>query len=116
MLFKQTNWAIAVLVASQTSALANVDASSEQAIVALMVAEGYQAKLEYLDDGEPVIRSSESGSDFSIYFHDCTNGTACKSIQYFTAYDMDAGMTMERANNWNRQFRFGKVYLSLIHI
>lgn len=102
---------VALIAATTLPAVADIDASSEQLIADFLQKEGYQAKLEVLDDGEPVIRSSEAGSDFSIYFYDCTNGTNCKTIQFFTAYDLDNGMTMDQVNTWNREFRFGKVYL-----
>lgn len=88
-----------------------VDSLNERAFVNVLQDFGYKAELEYLDDGEPVIRSATSGTDFSVYFYDCDRGTNCKSIQFFVAYDMPSGMTTEQVNNWNKNWRFGKVYL-----
>ena len=100
------------ILSSGTASGQALDASNEKAIADLLQAEGYRAKLEVLDDGEPVIRSSNGGVDFSIYFYDCDDaGTNCKNIQFYVGYDLTEGMTLEAANAWNKDFRFGKVYL-----
>lgn len=105
--------AAALLALSTLPAAAQnlIDANNERAVATFIQDQGYRAKLEYLDDGDPVIRSNSSGTNFSIYFFDCDRGTNCKTIQFFVSYDLNDGMTYEKVNEWNRGWRFGKVYL-----
>jgi len=88
-----------------------IDATDENLIVKFMQDEGFRAKLEVLDDGDPVIRSNNSGTRFSIYFYGCTRGTACTDITFFVAYDLPDGLTFEQANAFNADMRFGRMYL-----
>lgn len=102
---------LAAVLAPGAPAAQNIDARTEQVIAALLQNNGYRAELDYLSDGEPVIRSADGGSSFSIYFYDCDGGTRCRTIQFFSAYDLPQGMSLDRVNEWNRDYRFGKAYL-----
>lgn len=99
------------LVAVPASAQNLIDASDERLLAQFLQDQGFRAKLEVLDDGDPVIRSNSSGTNFSIYFYGCERGTDCQSIQFFVAYDLDDGLALERVNAINSQNRFTKVYL-----
>ena len=99
-------------ISSPVAALAaNLDAGNATELVDLLQDLGYRAMLTTDSSGDPLILSSADGSDFSIFFYGCTNGQSCKAIQFSKGYDMDQGMSLEQVNTWNRDYRFGKVYL-----
>lgn len=87
-----------------------VDASDPERIAGIMRAEGFQAKLERDDDGDPVIRSRASRKRFSVSFYGCDKGRACKTIQFWSGFDLERGVTLARVNQWNTEKRFTKVY------
>ncbi len=62
-------------------------------------------------DGDPKIESRIEGTRFAVYFYGCDNGKECDSIQFSTGFDLKEPMSLESANAWNRDKRFGKVYL-----
>lgn len=83
-----------------------VCAADPDSIAEVMRAEGYQAKLGKAKDGDPMIESGASGYNFTVYFYDCTENDACKSVQFLTVFENDGTNTPELANRWNRQKRF----------
>lgn len=89
----------------------NVDASDAAVLAGVLQDLGYRAMLSTDSSGDPLIRSSADGSEFSIFFYGCSSGQACKAIQFSKGYDMATGMSLEQVNEWNREYRFGKVYL-----
>jgi Putative bacterial sensory transduction regulator len=92
---------------------ASITASKPRLIARTMSDEGYKAKLETLEsDNSPVIRSKSSGTNWSLYFYGCDkDGEGCTTIQFHVSYNMTDGMSAESVNSWNRNKRFGKVYL-----
>lgn len=102
---------ISGILSPVASLAANVDASDAAVLADLLQELGYRAMLSTDGSGDPLILSSADGSDFRIYFYGCSNGQACKTIQFSRGYDMDQGMSLEQVNTWNREYRFGKVYL-----
>lgn len=89
----------------------NVDASDASVLVDVLQGLGYRAMLSTDAGGDPLILSSANGDEFRIYFYGCSNGRSCRNIQFSKGYDMDEGMSLEQANAWNREYRFGKVWL-----
>lgn len=71
---------------------------------------GYRAEIGKDSAGDPIITSGAGGVTFRIYFYGCTN-ERCTSIQFAAGFDLDAGMSLERVNEWNRRHRFGRAYL-----
>jgi putative sensory transduction regulator len=51
-------------------------------------------------------------TSFSIYFYGCNNGTGCTSIQYFSGYRTEGSVSASRLNEWNRDKRYARAYLS----
>ena len=95
------------------SALAGnlVDATSPQALVALMQQAGYRAALGVDNTGDPQIDSSAAGVDFTIYFYGCENGLNCQELQFSSGFDMEKGTSFQIMNDWNSAQRFGYAYL-----
>lgn len=88
-----------------------VDATNEYTLASILHGLGYPVEVETLDDGDPVIRSKLEGTEFSIFFYNCSSGMECKTVQFYAGYDLTDGMTVDQMNEWNRTKRFGKVYL-----
>jgi len=90
-----------------------ITATEPQNIAAVLQSEGYAAKIEKTSDGDPVIRSKSSGSNFSVYFYNCEKGKNCATVQFNAGYntDEDKQPTLEKINDWNKGRRFGRAYL-----
>lgn len=90
-----------------------VTATDPQTVVQALSASGYQAQLTKDNSGDPMIRSSSSGSGFLIYFYNCTSGAACATVQFHASYDTttESAPSLETINKWNREQRFGRAYL-----
>ena len=82
-------------------------------VVKMLQDKGYRAELTKDSTGDPLIESSADGSNFSVYFYGCEGEPVrCDSIQFVAAFDVEGeGMTLQDANAWNRDHRFGRVYL-----
>lgn len=84
---------------------------SPTAIVDMFQSEGYKAKLEATKSGRPVLRSSSSGKEWSIIFYGCNDGQSCTSLQFYTSYDLDNSISLEKINEYQKGSRFVKIWL-----
>lgn len=73
-------------------------------------ARGLRAEIGRDDSGDPKIRSTSDGVEFSVYFYDCEAGR-CGSIQFAAGFDLKKGMALADMNTWNRKYRFGLGWL-----
>ena len=90
---------------------ADVQAQDPASVVAAMQQAGYRAQLSTDDLGDPLIRSSSGGSDFLVYFYNCTDNTDCRTVQFYAGYGQPNTATIETMNAWNTDNRFGRAYL-----
>ena len=90
------------------SAYAQVQGDPE-VIALLMEDAGLNARRSTAEDGAPMLQSNIDGIEFYVYFYDCAK--VCGALQFAAGFDLDEAMPMEMANLWNRDRRFGKVYL-----
>lgn len=103
---------IALALALPGAALAqNITADDPGKIAATLQEAGYKAELTQDDQGDPKIKSSAGGANYSIYFYGCANNKHCQSIQFSAGFDLTNGTTLEVVNDWNTKKRYGKVYL-----
>ncbi len=104
-------FASAILV---TPALAQdmVLATQPEVVAAQMQESGLKAKLGKDDLGDPVINSAAAGVNFDVFFYDCTGGKDCGSVQFSSCFDLKDGLTLEAANTWNYDMRYGKASLN----
>jgi hypothetical protein len=72
---------------------------------------GYKAELTKDSSDDPMINSAAEGHTFKIYFYDCNEAKRCKALQFSAGFDMKEGLTLEKANEWNRKNRYLKAYL-----
>jgi len=59
--------------------------------------------------GNPQIDGRTDGKSYKLFFYGCTDKANCKSVQFWAYWDMEA--PVDRLNAWNRDTRYGKVYL-----
>jgi Putative bacterial sensory transduction regulator len=96
---------------ASTHAQTIVGADDPGELVSIIQNLGFQAKLETDSVGDPVIRSSSSGVDFSVYFYDCKNNKRCKSLHFTSGYNLAEGASLEAIQQWNADKRFASAYL-----
>jgi hypothetical protein len=86
-----------------------VSAKDPQTLVKALQAKGFQAQLTTAG-GEPAIKSGAGGTQFTIFFENCTDGKDCTTVTFFTGFtDLEA--TLDRVNEWNRSSRFAHAYI-----
>lgn len=93
------------------NAQALVDASDVDIVAALIQDEGYRAVIGTDAVGDPLITSSANGYDFDVFFYGCTDGENCRDIQFSVSFDIEDGMSLTRAQDFNLEKRWAKVYL-----
>lgn len=101
----------AVAALSATPVLArNVTADVDQ-IAKVMTAAGHSLEVKN-NDGERFIMADGSGYKYAILPYGCDDkGKACKSVQFFIAFNPDKSPTLEAMNEYSRDHRWGRVYL-----
>jgi hypothetical protein len=108
-----TLMAIASAAAAQSPKSATVSSREPETIVQFLQEEGYKAKLEKDSVGDPIIKSANGGSNFSIMFYGCEANQKCNDTQFVTGYDTDdnKGPSLEKINEWNASQRFAQANL-----
>lgn len=99
------------IAAATPSAAQSVVASNPSSLVNALQNAGYKAVLGRDATGDPKISSAGGGTNFSIYFYGCTDGTACTSIQFSAGYVVNPKLSLTRINEWNATTRFAQAYL-----
>lgn len=89
----------------------NVTAQNPGSVVRALQDAGYRAELTTDSTGDPLVKSSSSGSDFSIYFYGCTGNEDCRTIQFYAGYEDPSNASLSALNEWNKTKRFGRAYL-----
>lgn len=72
---------------------------------------GYKAVLEADNRGDPKIKSSTGGVNYSIYFYGCTDNIQCKDVIFTAGFATDDDPTHEALNSWNETKLLGAAYL-----
>jgi len=101
----------ALFAFSGTAHAQMVRAQDPGSIVRALQGAGYKAALTKDDSGDPMIKSSSSGSNFAIFFFGCTKNVDCRTIQFFAGYP-DRSPTLSQMNDWNSKKRFARAYIS----
>lgn len=96
--------------APTASAQALIDATNPQAV--FEVARGFgSAELTADNDGDPKITGRMEGIRYSVYFYGCRQNKGCKTVQFSASWSAPGKFNLDQVNDYNRQKRFGKVYL-----
>lgn len=59
--------------------------------------------------GNPQIDGRADGKPYKLFFYGCVEKANCRSVQFWAYWDDEA--PVEALNAWNRDTRYGKVYL-----
>lgn len=103
----------AALCAASATALAEdiVDATNPDRLADVIRELGYKAVLTTDNTGDPMIRTSVSGTDSTILFFGCTDNADCKTLLFKVGYDLTDGTTLAVVNDWNAENLYGRAYL-----
>ena len=94
------------------SVRADVSASDPATVLSEMRDAGFPATMHVDSNGDPLIKSKVSRSNFGVYFYGCNDdGKHCSSIQFGAGYRMSEGLNNSVASDWNRTKRLGKAYV-----
>ena len=93
------------------SAAQMVRAQDPQSLVVALQGAGYAAKLGTDRVGDPMITSGVSGSNFQIFFYNCTEHRDCATVQFHSGYDVRNPVDLPKLNEWNRTKRFARAFL-----
>lgn len=79
-------------------------------IAALLAAQGMPASRGADIEGMPMLESHVDDTAFNVYFYECQ--PLCERMQFVTGFEMQAPMTAQAANEWNRANPFATVVVS----
>ncbi|MCB1335440.1 MAG: YbjN domain-containing protein [Roseivivax sp.] len=103
---------LALAIAGATPALAEIDGSDVAAIISVFQQEGYMVTQTTDSEGDPLLQGKIEGTPYSVYFYGCDDAHAnCSAVQFKAGYDMQMGLSDYQVNTWNKEKRFGKVFL-----
>ncbi len=73
---------------------------------------GYPAQIKTDSvSGDLYVSTAANGVNFGIYFYGCS-GDVCPDIQYSAGWSDASTVTTDKLNNWNRDNRYCRAYLS----
>ncbi|WP_273522248.1 YbjN domain-containing protein [Rhodosalinus sediminis] len=102
-----------VTMAPSIAAAQMVDPAFPRSVVQAIQDLGYRAALETDTTGDPKIRSSIEGADYTIWFYGCrTDGTRCEALHFSSGYDLTVPLTLAEVNDWNRDKLVGRTYVA----
>ena len=76
-----------------------------------LTATGRTAKLGTDGVGDPMITSALNGTNYQLFFYNCTNHRDCATVQFHSGYHLTTPVSLQTINEWNRSQRFGRAYL-----
>ena len=79
-------------------------------VLAFMKSAGFDAKIEKTDQGEPYVSTSKNGINFDVDLYDCDKAR-CRAVQFVASFDLKEPLSAAKANEWNLQKRYVRVYL-----
>lgn len=86
-----------------------VFASEPERIAEILRSEGLAARLGTDSYGDPKIESASQGATWVLYFFECRDNANCRSVQFFSGFDVEPGLPPEQVAAWNRENRYAKV-------
>lgn len=103
--------AAATATPAQPPSQATLERVTGRDIVTFLQDRGYRAQLDEDSQGDPRVVSNTQGVKFIVDFYECDRDTprTCGSLQLLASFNLpDEGLSAERINAWNAQFRFGQ--------
>lgn len=97
------------LFATPVLAQETIDAKDPAKLEAILKGFGVARIEANSNTGNPQIDGRADGKAYKLFFYGCTEKANCKSVQFWAYWDQEA--TVDKLNEWNRDTRYGKVYL-----
>jgi len=104
--------AAAVVCAPSLVSAEMLVATNPDTLVQFFVEEGADVESTVDNAGDPKLKVEYYGSDFVLYFYDCTDNSDCKSIQFFSGYKTEGSVRKSKVNEWNAENRYSRAYIS----
>jgi hypothetical protein len=102
--------AVALLTCATVAEAATVNAHDVKTVVAALQENGYRAKLNKGEDGDPLIITGSGGNNIVLVFSSCTNHENCDYIEFLSYYaDISPRNGSEIVNKWHSEENFASV-------
>jgi len=90
------------------------DSITAQFVIGELQKEGFIARLDKDDDGEPRLTFKVEGYEWAIYFYACAPGAnetrPCVSYQFYSGYTPNKPVPLTVINQWNTDKRYARAY------
>lgn len=106
---RQSLAALCLALAAPPAGAQSISVADGPEIAAILIAEGYKARLETDNAGDPMIVSGAGGAQFEVFFYDCVAGARCGSLQFSAGFDMNEPVSLDAVNIWNDRKRYAKM-------
>jgi hypothetical protein len=110
-MLKSLRVSLALLSLAATPALAQetIDATDPTKLEAILKGFGVARIEANSNSGNPQIDGRADGKSYKLFFYGCSEKVNCKSVQFWAYWDQEA--EVEKLNAFNKDTRYGKVYL-----
>ncbi|WP_308915026.1 YbjN domain-containing protein [Jannaschia sp. LMIT008] len=89
-----------------------IDARDPDALLGVIVADGYSAQLSQDSVGDPLIVIDDIGiGPTQLYFFGCSDGADCDVVVFTSAYAAADAPSATFVNGWNRDKLLGRAYV-----
>jgi hypothetical protein len=106
---------VTVAAASFPAQAENVRPQDPSSLVRALQSAGRTAKVGVDGTGDPMITSAVGGTNYQIFFYNCTDHKQCATVQFHSGYHLDKPVSLDTINDWNRSQRFGRAYLDKVN-
>jgi hypothetical protein len=103
--------AACLMALAGTAGAQTVSSQQPDSLVAALQNLGYRAQLEKDSSGDPRVRSSIEGVNYSFWFYGCTNGADCSLVIMSAGFDLDRNVGLDLINDWNARKLIGRAFL-----
>ncbi|MCC1494678.1 YbjN domain-containing protein [Cognatishimia sp. F0-27] len=103
--------ALSVLTCAHAATAQQIDGTNAERILTLLQTVDPALEIGTDNVGDPLITGTLDGASYSIFFYGCSGGRYCTQIQYQAGMDIESGLSLEKANAWNRDMRYASTFL-----
>jgi len=106
---------LAAMAASLTAQAARADevrSDDPASLARVLQSMGYRAEMTKDNSGDPMIKSTASGTDWAVLFYGCKSNRNCTTVQFFGGFKEPDNGSLSALNKWNAENRFARAYQS----
>jgi hypothetical protein len=86
-------------------------ATDPEAIQKVLLDAGYRAEMSTDSDGNPLIISESSRSQFWVMFLDCQSTNGCLAVEFYVGYTITSKPPADALNSFNSDYRYVRTYV-----